>query len=107
MEIELPSYDWFTAEFDKATGLGNCWSGSRGTDPKRGGLSTSLFEYTVTMKKNEDKSLTLTATHWVRPPWPALLDRSCAVAKTFDGSQAGIDEAAAWLSDAFLTSGVR
>lgn len=111
MEIELPSYDWMTAEFDKA-GRGNAYSGSRGTDPKKGCLTQTLFEYNAVITRtevedadgNKKKIKTLTCAWRIRPPYPAKATED--IVKEFPGTEQGRAEALEWLSAAFDQSGV-
>lgn len=106
MEVSLPSYEWFTAEFDKATGLGNCWSGSSGTDGQRGGFDRPLFEYTVHIRRDAEKNQTITASHWIRPAWPLTLSPDAVESRTFPGTREGLAEAAVWLAQAQADSGL-
>lgn len=111
MEIELPSYDWMTAEFDKA-GKGNAYSGSRGTDPKKGCLTQTLFEYNAIITRaevedadgNKKKIKTLTCAWRIRPPYPAKATEDTV--KEFPGTEEGRVEALEWLSAAFDASGI-
>ncbi len=106
MAVQLPLYEWFTAEFDKATGLGNCWSGSCGTDALRGGMDRPLFEYSVLIRRDQDKNKTITASWWIRPAWPQTLSPDAVESCTFEGTREGLNQAAAWLSKAQEDSGL-
>ncbi len=112
--ITLPIYDWFTADFDFKTGLGNRYSGSVGTDGSTGSLGRTLFEYNAVMLRTEQKdadgkkqqTVTLQVSCGVRRPWPdgaAWTDRR---EKTFPGTQAGLEQALAWLEECLAESGV-
>lgn len=107
MEILLPLYEWFTAEFDRSTGLGNCWSGSVGTDAKRGGMDRPLFEYSVLIRQDENKVKTFTASHWIRPAWPESLDEKTITSRDFEGTREGLEEVALWLREAGDASGIK
>lgn len=115
MEITLPIYDWFTAEFDRETGRGNMFSGSVGTDNQIGSLSRRLFEYNAVMIRTEHedaegkkkKVVTLHVTCGLRLPWPQGAAWSQPQEADFPGTQDGIDQAVAWLAErqAALTKG--
>lgn len=55
MPITLPIHEWFTADFDFQTGLGNRYSGSVGTDGSTGSLGRTLFEYNAVMCRTEEQ----------------------------------------------------
>ncbi len=113
MEIELPSLDWMTAEFNKKSGRGNAYSGSFGTDPKKGCLTQTLFEYTAVIVRtevedadgNKKKIKTLTAAWRIRPPYPAKATEDTV--RDFPGDEEGRRAAEAWLSEALAASGVK
>lgn len=107
MEITLPIYDWFTAEFDRETGRGNMFSGSVGTDSQTGSLSRRLFEYNAVMIRTEEedaegkkkKVVTLHVACGLRLPWPNGAAWSQPQEADFPGTQDGIDQAVAWLTE--------
>lgn len=107
MEITLPISDWFTAEFDRATGQGNRYSGSVGTDGQTGSLSRTLFEYNAVMIRteqedadgNKKKVVTLHVSCGWRHPWPDGADWTGRGEATFPGTQDGVDQAVAWLTE--------
>jgi hypothetical protein len=103
MDVIIPPYAWFIAEFDKA-GLGNCWSGSCGTDGSEGSFHKALFEYTVHIRRDEEKKLTFTASHWIRPAFPETLSPEAVEARTFPGTQEGLAEIFTWLTQAQMAS---
>ncbi len=107
MEITLPICDWFTAEFDRETGRGNMFSGSVGTDSQTGSLSRRLFEYNAVMIRTEEedaegkkkKIVTLHVACGLRLPWPHGAAWSQPQEADFPGTQDGIDQAVAWLTE--------
>ena len=113
MEITLPSLDWLTAEFDRGTGRGNAWSGSRGTDAKKGSLTETLFEYNAVIIRtevedeegNKKKVKTLHAAWRIRPPYPGTAGEDTV--NTFPGNEDGIHACEAWLSEALAQSGIK
>ena len=80
MPITLPIHEWFTADFDFQTGLGNRYSGSVGTDGSTGSLGRTLFEYNAV---------------WTN-----------AQKADFPGTPAGLEQAAAWLEERLAESDV-
>lgn len=114
MPITLPIHEWFTADFDYKTGLGNRYSGSVGTDGSAGSLARTLFEYNAVMIRTEQddengqkkKTVTLHVSCGIRRPWPDGASWESRQEKTFPGTPEGIEQAAAWLEDRRAESGI-
>ena len=114
MAITLPIHEWFTADFDNKTGLGNRYSGSVGTDGSAGCLARTLFEYSAVMIRTEQddengqkkKTVTLHVSCGIRYPWPngAAWDNRQDI--TFPGTPEGIEQATAWLENRRAESGI-
>ena len=104
MPITLPIHEWFTADFDFQTGLGNRYSGSVGT----------LFEYNAVMCRTEEqdadggkrKTVTLHVACGIRRPWPDGAVWADAQKADFPGTPAGLEQAAAWLEERLAESDV-
>ena len=91
MPITLPIHEWFTADFDFQTGLGNRYSGSVGTDGSTGSLGRTLFEYNAVMCRTEEQDGAV----WTN-----------AQKADFPGTPAGLEQAAAWLEERLAESDV-
>lgn len=83
--IELPSLKWFN--------FGNVFTGSIGTEPEKGCLNTTNFNFKV---KITDKNK-LTAVCWFMLPWNASTNMSEATIGLFDADDFGIEVAENWL----------
>ena len=114
MPITLPIHEWFTADFDFQTGLGNRYSGSVGTDGSTGSLGRTLFEYNAVMCRTEEqdadggkrKTVTLHVACGIRRPWPDGAVWTDAQKADFPGTPAGLEQAAAWLEERLAESDV-
>lgn len=114
MPITMPIHEWFTADFDSKTGLGNRYSGSVGTDGTAGSLGRTLFEYSAVMirteQENEDgtkqKNVTLYVSCGIRRPWPDGVAWDGKQETTFPGTPDGLAQATAWLEERLAESGI-
>jgi len=75
MKITLPIYHFFTNcmavehENPKKCSAGTRCTGSVGTDPQRGFLNVTTFNYRILLKKCLDGSKIFIAESWTRPPY--------------------------------------
>lgn len=83
--IELPSLNWFN--------FGNIFTGSVGTEPGKGCLNSTTFNYKVKITKEN----TLTVVCWFMLPWNASTNMSEAAIGLFNADDFGIEVAENWL----------
>lgn len=90
--IQLPTLNWFQHE--------NAYTGSYGTDPLRGCLSVTTFNYRVQLI-TEDNNSKIIATYYLEPPWNCKTYKREDVSKEFDGTASGIKAAEEWLLEGY------
>ena len=83
--IEFPSLKWFN--------FGNVFTGSIGTEPEKGCLNSTTFNFKV---KKTDKNK-LTAVCWFVLPWKASTNMVEAAIGLFNADDFGIEVAENWL----------
>lgn len=83
--IELPSLKWFN--------FGNVFTGSVGTEPEKGCLNSTTFNYKV--KITDGNKLTVVC--WFMLPWNASTNMDEAVIGLFNADNFGIEIAENWL----------
>lgn len=94
-EVKLPTLDWFN--------YGNVYSGSLRTNPYRGCLSQTTFNYRV--KIYTDKNIkTLVAVCWFELPWGSVSNMRENTVGQFEADNFGIEVAENWLRDKFFVS---
>jgi hypothetical protein len=90
-EVNLPSLKWFM--------FGNVYTGSLGTDPARGCLNTTTFNYRVYVMGGA-----LWAACWFELPWNAVYNMDEMIIGLFEASDFGIEVAGNWIRSKFVTS---
>jgi len=88
--IKLPPFSWFVE--------GNAHSGSSGTDPGKGALSTNTFNFNVNIDSNEDQDKIIAVNCFIQPPWPDKADKSTINSMNFPFSPEGLQQAENWLN---------
>lgn len=88
--IEFPSLKWFN--------FGNVFTGSIGTEPEKGCLNSTTFNFKV---KITDKNK-LTAVCWFVLPWKASTNMVEAAIGLFNADDFGIEVAENWLIRKFF-----
>lgn len=83
--IKLPSLNWFN--------FGNVFTGSIGTEPEKGCLNSTTFDFKV---KITDKNK-LTAVCWYTLPWNVSTNMVEAAIGLFNADDFGIEVAENWL----------
>lgn len=96
MAIELPKYSWFVSGAGSSY-VTNSYSGSCGTSPTLGCLSVTTFNYRVFVE-SIDSDWKIVAEYYLILPWSEGGSIKELTREVFDNSQAGLDEAAEWLS---------
>ena len=92
-EVNLPSLKWFE--------VGNIYTGSLGTDPARGCLNTTTFNYRVNVMVGA-----LCVQCWLQPPWNSPEKKSEVLREQFAATDSGINEVKSWLISKFSVSGI-
>ena len=92
-EVNLPSLKWFMFR--------NVYTGSLGTDPARGCLSTTTLNYRVHVMGGA-----LCVQCWLQPPWNSPEKNSDVLRKQFAATDSGINEVKSWLISKFVESGI-
>ncbi|MDD6275893.1 MAG: hypothetical protein PUB20_03615 [Clostridia bacterium] len=98
--IKLPKYNWFDGLM-MFGGAGNIYTGSIGTDPKRGAVDANCFRYRVWLEKDENGEKSLIAAWYRGLECYAATDDEKINKKEFEGSQKGILQAQEWLLDSY------
>lgn len=92
MTITLPSTDWFLQNSK------NTYTGSCGTDARKGFLGNESFNFRVYVEKGEDKTL-LVAECWALTPSGNFVEKINEDSAKFDCDDAGREAALAWLAE--------
>lgn len=90
-EINLPPLKWLE--------VGNVYTGSLGTDPARGCLNTTTFNYRVHVMGSA-----LCAECWFKLPWNAVYNMDEMILGRFEASDFGIEVAQNWIRSKFVIS---
>ena len=99
--IKLPNYIWFIQEQGGKL-LTNIYSGSLGTDPLRGFMNITTFNYKTYIKvTKEEGPVSFHAEWYLRNPWSMGGGTSELTVKEFNPTQEGINEAENWLKEQF------
>lgn len=106
MQFTLPGFDYFSNskkvdnENPKKCAPGSPYSGSAGTDPRKGFLSVRTFNYRVHMYKDMENVTSLIAESWVSPPYSAKSEPQMEgyEKQVFDGVEASLPLIEEWLS---------
>lgn len=96
MSIKLPSLSWFWQIQDNRP-VKNILTGSLGTDPAKGCLHLTTFNYKVYADDTDEDNKILVAEHHAQLPWSQGLKRSETTSRKFDYSIEGIKEIELWL----------
>ena len=88
MKLQLPTMNWLQ--------YGKPYTGSLGTDPMRGCLSVTTFNYRAQLVKNENVS-TIKATCYLEPPWNCDSCEKQYISEDFEATKSGIKAAEKWL----------
>lgn len=100
--IQLPSYLWFFQKYGNGYFI-NVFSGSLGTDPKKGCTNHTTFHYKAFVQVGkEGDPVSFYAEYYRRFPWNEGEVTSEKVWMNFEPSQAGIMEAEQWLVEQYL-----
>lgn len=100
MDIKLPQLSWFRQIQDNRP-VRNFLTGSLGTDPAKGALHKTIFNYQVnaeeeTTESGEEK-ITLLAQCHIQLPYTQRFERRDHRKKVFEFSAQGIADATEWL----------
>lgn len=88
--ILTPPFSWFKE--------GNGYTGSCGTDPRKGSLCVKTFHFRLEVKQDETGEKYIEATDYVENPWPEgrVSDSDGYYRAAF--SPEGLEDAKSWLS---------
>ncbi|MBO7217109.1 MAG: hypothetical protein J6V50_00235 [Clostridia bacterium] len=102
--IKLTNYIWFIQE-QGGKFITNIYSGSLGTNPIRGFMNKTTFNYKAYIKVSKETGPVSFQTEWyLRYPWSTGGKVSETFIKEFSPSQEGINEAENWLIEQFNNS---
>ena len=95
--IQLPNRSWFIQKQREAY-LTNVYSGSLGTDPQKGCMNKTTFNYKAFVKVTKDEGpVSFHVEYYWRFPWSQGGATSEVVSMEFDASVEGIAKAEKWL----------
>lgn len=95
--ISLMSINWFVNAQDGRT-VTNILTGSVGTDPQKGVLTSSTFNYKVCVENAGEENACLVADCWITAPWSEDSVKSDVESKAFPCTQEGVEQAESWLN---------
>ncbi len=96
MSIQLPSLSWFWQIQDNRP-VKNILTGSLGTDPAKGCLHLTTFNYKVYADDTDEDNKKLVAEYHAQLPWSQKLRRTEVTSRVFDYSLDGLKEIQSWL----------
>ncbi len=95
--ISLMSINWFVNAQDGRT-VTNILTGSVGTDPQKGVLTSSTFNYKVCVENAGEENACLVADCWMTSPWNEDSVKTDVESKAFPCTQEGVEQAESWLN---------
>ncbi len=103
--VALPNYYWFKNPIDAGRTAGNTYSGSLGTDPKKGGLCVPTFNYKVGISKDKETGeVTFAVSCFVQQTWDKRGEKADVREAVFPDGEDGLQQVLDFLNTALHES---
>ena len=96
--IDLPPYHWFLSKHEEGF-VANAYSGSLGTFPEQGCVSTRTFNYRVyvDISSGDESNFCLIAERYIIQPWNSDGNMTDFERVEFESSEKGVADAEVWI----------